>query len=73
MRAGVRLGLRGWRNTVGNLIEICWLKMPIMGLDLLVYVRNAEVYGFIEFETSNGTIATVFRQPLIGTPRPERA
>ena len=29
--------LRGWQNTVGNLIEICWVKKTIMGLDLLVY------------------------------------
>ena len=27
----------GWRNTVGNLIEIRWPKKPIAGVNLLVY------------------------------------
>ena len=26
---GGRARLRGWRNTLGNLIGICWLKRPI--------------------------------------------
>ena len=55
---------RGWRNTVGNLNHICWLKQPIAGLDLLVYARTTEGYGFIEFEISNSTISTVSRQPI---------
>ena len=37
----------------------------IMCLNLLVYAWNAEGYGFIELEISNGIISTVFRQPLI--------
>ena len=29
--------VRCWRNTVGGLIEICWLKKPSTGLNSLVY------------------------------------
>ena len=28
--------MRGWRNTVGNLIELRWLEKPIAGRKLLV-------------------------------------
>ena len=38
-------------------------KRPFMGLDLLVCAWETEGYGFIEFEVSNSTISTVFRQP----------
>ena len=37
------------------------LKKPIAGLNLLVYARKSEGYGFIEFEISNSIISTVFR------------
>ena len=38
---------------------------PITGIVLLVCARETEGYGFIEFDISNSTISTVFRQPLI--------
>ena len=47
--------VKGGRNTVGNLIDICWLKKSIRALDLLVYAWHTEGYGFIEFEISNST------------------
>ena len=42
-------------------------EKPITGLVLLVYAWTTEGYGFIEFEISNGTISTVFHQPLTNT------
>ena len=39
-------------------------EKPITGLILLVYARKPGGYGFNEFEMSNSTISTVFRQPL---------
>ena len=39
-------------------------EKPITGLILLVYPRKPGGYGFNEFEMSNSTISTVFRQPL---------
>ena len=41
-------------------------KKLIAGLNLLAYYicYKTEGYGFIEFEMSNSTISTVFRQPL---------
>jgi len=39
-------------------------EKPITGLDLPVYARKKEGYGFNEFEISNSTISAVFRQPL---------
>ena len=39
-------------------------EKPITGLDLPVYARKTEGYGFNEFEISNSTISAVFRQPL---------
>ena len=56
-----RLAEYGWkphRGFVGS-------QKHITGLSLLVYARKAEGYGFIEFEISNSTTSTVFRQPLI--------
>ena len=29
--------MRGWRNAVGNLIELCWPKQAITALNLLAY------------------------------------
>ena len=29
--------VRGWRSTLGNLIEFLWLKKPVTGLNFLVY------------------------------------
>ena len=57
--------MSGWRNTVGNLIETCWPKTTTTGLNLLIYAWNTGGYIFIEFEISNSTISTAFRQPLI--------
>ena len=56
--------VRGWRNTVGNLIEFFLSQKPIAGLILLVYSLKPEGYGFIEFEIPNSTTSTVFRRPL---------
>ena len=42
-------------------------EKPITGLDLPIYARKKEGYGFNEFEMSNRTISTVFRQPLMIT------
>ena len=39
-------------------------KQPIAGLGLLAYAQSTEGYGFVEFEMSNNTSSTVFRQPL---------
>ena len=41
---------------------------PGTSLKSLVHAWNTEGYGFIEFEISNSTISTGFRQPL-GRPR----
>ena len=38
-------------------------EKPIAGLDLLLYARKTEGYGFIEFEISNNTI---FHHPPLG-------
>ena len=56
--------LRGWRNTVGNLIEFAWLKKACHGLQF-IDICVAEAYGFIEFEMSHNIISTVFCQPLM--------
>ena len=37
---------------------------PITGLNLLAYAWKTEGYNFIEFEISDCTVSTVFRQPL---------
>ena len=56
---------RGWRNTVGNLIEIVWLNKTCHGPQFTAICgKNNEGYGFIEFELSNSTTSTVFGQPL---------
>ena len=48
--------MRGWRNTVGDLIEVVWLEnKSIAGLDSLVHAWKPEGYGFIEFEISNSS------------------
>ena len=39
-------------------------EKPITGLDLPIYARKKEGYGFNEFEISNSTISAVFRQPV---------
>ena len=65
--------LRGWRNTVANLIELLWLKQTYHGLQFTCICVNNRGYSFIEFETSNNTISTVFRQPLKrASPRQKR-
>ena len=53
--------MRGWRNMVGNLIEMFWLKKACHGHQFtgILYGLKPEAYGFIEFE-----ISAVFRQPL---------
>ena len=63
--------MRGWRNTVGNLNEFFCSETPITGLDLPIYARKKEGYGFNEFEISNNTISAVFRQPLSFRTQPE--
>ena len=47
--------VRGWRNTVANLIEICWLRKA----------KNEGVrFHRIRDFKQHCTISTVFRQPL---------
>ena len=56
-----------WRNFACNQAQPDCLfgsNKPITDLDLLVYAWHTEGSGFIEFEISNNTISTVFRQPL---------
>ena len=43
------------------------------GSQFIVYAWNTGAYGFIEFEMSNSTISTVFRQPLKETGAYARA
>ena len=52
--------LRGWRNTVGNLIELLGLnKTTYHGPQSTgICVTKTEGYGFVEFEISNTTIPT---------------
>ena len=42
--------LRGWQNTVGNIIDIAWLKNNCHGPISLIYAGTPEGHGFIEFE-----------------------
>ena len=58
-----RLAEYGWkphRVVVGS-------KRPITGHKLLVHAWTTERYGFTEFEMSNNTVSTVFRQTSILT------
>ena len=59
--SGMRM--RGGQNTVGNLVELLGLKKAYRGLQFTGTCVNNREYGFIEFEISNNTISTVFRQP----------
>ena len=60
------------QRSLGRLAEYGWKphrvfvssKKPITGLNSPVYSWKPEGYGLIEFEISNNTISTVFRQPL---------
>ena len=42
-------------------------KQPIAGLSLLVYAWSTEGYCFTQFEISNSTSSTVFRQHRVRT------
>ena len=65
---GIRLkhppGWRMLRPQPGSLAETFRLEKPTAGLKSAAYAWDSEGYGFIEFEISNSTISTVFRQPL---------
>ena len=39
--------VRGWRNTVGNLIEICWLPKAYHHLHVAAICVNSRGLGFI--------------------------
>ena len=57
---------RGWRTTAGNLIDILWLTKSNHEPQCTGHMPETQRgYGLIEFEISNSTISTVFRQPLI--------
>ena len=63
--------MRGWRSTVGNLIEILRLKQNLSRASFDLYKHDQEEgYGFIEFGISNITISTVLRQSLIPSSQP---
>ena len=58
-------GLRGWPKSVGDLIEMCWVRKACNGPRFTdTCVDKTEGYGFIEVEISNSAISTVFHQPL---------
>ena len=60
-------GMSGWRIAVGSLLEMFWPMKPTKGHNSPVYVWETEGYGCIEFEISNSSVSTVFRQPLRGS------
>ena len=42
--------MRGWRNSVGNLIELLWLRETYHGLQFTGLCMKHRGYGFIEFD-----------------------
>ena len=61
------LGVSRW-TTLGSLVEMCRFghksRSRASILNWLAYAWNTEGHGFIEFEMSNSSASTVFRQPL---------
>ena len=56
---------RGWRKTVGNLIEMFWLNKNLSRASIYWYVREQKKgAGFVKFEISSSTTSTAFGQPL---------
>ena len=55
----------GWKPR----LVVAGSDKPVAGLVILAHARTTEGYGFIEFESSNSTISTVFRQPLVVASR----
>ena len=57
--------LRGWRNTVGNRVEVVWLKQTCYGPHFAGTCMKHRGHGFGEFEISNSTVSAVFRLALV--------
>ena len=63
--------LKGWQNTVGNLIELFVCSEKPITASFCWHMRETQGNCFIEFEIPNSTISTVFRQPLSFIPLSE--